>query len=114
MGDALLEKRMNKIAVRLITFLGTLFVAIPAFAQDGAAAGGQKGWYALGAALAIGLAAAGGGMGQGRAAASALEGIARNPGASGKVFVPMILALAMTESLVLFAFLIAFFLYGKI
>jgi F-type H+-transporting ATPase subunit c len=106
---------MNKIAARLITFLGTLFVAIPAFAEDGAAGGGgATGWYAIGAALAIGLAAAGGGMGQGRAAASALEGIARNPGASGKVFVPMILALAMTESLVLFAFLIAFFLYGKI
>ena len=36
-------------------------------------------------------------------AAAALEGIARNPSASDKVFVPMILGLAFVESLVLFA-----------
>ena len=42
-------------------------------------------WLGLAAALAIGLSALGGAIGQGRAAGSALEGIARNPQASGKI-----------------------------
>jgi F-type H+-transporting ATPase subunit c len=71
-------------------------------------------WLGLSAALAIGLAALGGGLGQGRAAGSALEGIARNPQASGKIFVPMIVGLALIESLVIYGLLIAFQLYGKI
>ena len=69
---------------------------------------------AIGAGLAVGLAALGGGLGQGRAAASALDGIARNPQASGKIFTPMIIGLALTESLVLLAWLIANGLSGKI
>ena len=40
--------------------------------------------------------------------AAALEGIARNPGARGDVFVPFILGLALIESLVIYALLIAF------
>ncbi|MBI2646392.1 MAG: ATP synthase F0 subunit C, partial [Deltaproteobacteria bacterium] len=52
--------------------------------------------------------------GQGKAAASALEGIARNPGASDKIFVPMIIGLALIESLVIYALVIAFMLAGKI
>jgi len=72
------------------------------------------GLIGLGAGLAIGLAAFGGGLGQGRAAGSALEGIARNPGAADKMFVPLILGLALIESLVLYAFVIAFFLQGKV
>jgi len=53
-------------------------------------------------------------LGQGRAAASALDGIARNPQASGKIFTPMIVALALIESLVIYGLLIAFNLAGKI
>jgi F-type H+-transporting ATPase subunit c len=74
-----------------------------------AAEGGPSDPYAsLGAALAIGLAAFGGAIGQGRTATAALEGIARNPAAQGKIFVPMIIGLALIESLVLYAFVIAF------
>jgi F-type H+-transporting ATPase subunit c len=70
------------------------------------------GLFAIGAGFGIGLAALGGGIGQGRAAASAVDGIARNPQARGALFVPMILGLALIESLVLFGLLIAFFLQG--
>ena len=70
--------------------------------------------WLLGAGLAIGLAVIGGGLGQGRAAAAALEGISRNPGAAPRIQTPMILGLALIESLVLFAFLIAFQLQGKV
>ena len=99
----------------LTLFLAVLFIALPAFAGEG---GGTNydaiAWIGLGAGLCIALAAFGGAFGQGKAAAAALEGIARNPGASGKVFVPMILGLALIESLVIYALLIAFQLVGKI
>ncbi len=49
----------------------------------------------------------------GRAAAAALEGIARNPGAADKLFVPMILGLALIESLVIYALIISFVLVFK-
>jgi F-type H+-transporting ATPase subunit c len=74
----------------------------------------NKGLIALGAALAIAIAAFGGALGQGRAAAAALEGVARNPGARKDLFVPFILALALIESLVIYALIIAFMLSGKV
>lgn len=74
-----------------------------AFAEDGGANWGKG----VGAGLAIGLAALGGGLGQGKTAAAALEGMARNPQAAGSLLTPMIIGLALTESLVLLAFLIA-------
>ncbi len=69
---------------------------------------------ALAAGLGLGIAAFGGALGQGRAGAAALEGIARNPGASGKIFTPMILALALIESLVIYSLVISLILSGKI
>ena len=69
---------------------------------------------ALGAGLAIGLAVIGGALGQGRAAASAVEGVARNPGAGDRIQTLMILGLALIESLVLMALVIAFLLQGKV
>ena len=78
-----------------------------AMAAEGAAAPTDA-YASLGMALAIGLAVFGGSLGQARTAAAALEGIARNPAAQGKIFVPMIIGLALIESLVLYAFVIAF------
>jgi len=72
------------------------------------------GLVALGAGLSIGLAALGGGIGQGRAAGSALDGIARNPSARPQIFTPMILGLALIESLVIYALLISLMLVLKI
>jgi F-type H+-transporting ATPase subunit c len=103
--------------VPLAAFVFVALSSAAAFAQGAAAApaaDNSKGLIAIGAALAIGLAALGGGLGQGRAAASALDGIARNPQASGKIFVPMIVALALIESLVIYGLLIAFNLAGKL
>ena len=70
--------------------------------------------HGLAIGLAIGIAAFGGGMGQGKAAAAALEGIARNPGAAGKLNGPMNLGLALIESLVIYAFVIAIMLVLQI
>jgi len=90
------------------------FASTVAFAAGDSSANPNAAWFAIAAALAIALPALGGALGQGRAAASALDSIGRNPGASGKIFVPMILGMALIESLVLFGLLMAFILSGKI
>lgn len=77
-----------------------------ALANDGAATATGVG---LGAALAIGVAAAGGALGQGKLAAAALDGMARNPQA--KLMGPMIIGLALIESLVIYALVVAFAKY---
>ncbi|HEY3816439.1 MAG TPA: F0F1 ATP synthase subunit C [Polyangiaceae bacterium] len=105
----------KKLALAAFSFAVTFLVPILAFAQEdkaGANVFDVKAYAAVGAGLAIGLGALGGALGQGRAAAAALEGISRNPGASGRIFTPMIIGLALIESLVLVAFVIAFFLQG--
>jgi F-type H+-transporting ATPase subunit c len=68
----------------------------------------------LAAGFGIAIAAFGGALGQGKAAAAALEGIARNPGAAGKIQIPMIIGLALIESLVIYAFVIAIMLWLKL
>lgn len=61
----------------------------------------------LGGALAMGLAALGGTLSLSKAAACAFEGISRNPESSEKMFIPFILSLALIESQVILAFIIA-------
>jgi len=112
-----LKMKMNK---KALLVLATLFAAVPALAQDAAASaaastvGATIGWVAIGVGIMMGLAVLGGTLGQSRAASAALDGIARNPAASGKFTVPLILSLALMESLVLFAFLLGLFLQGSI
>lgn len=97
---------MTKIVTVLSTLLGVLLLPAMAFASEGAAAAGA-GSDAMAAALAIGLAGGMCGLAQGKTASAALEGLARNPGAYDKVFVPFILGMALIESLALFGLLIA-------
>jgi len=95
-----------------------LAVASVALAAEGApAAGGDsnvKAMIALAAGFGIGIASFGGALGQGKAIASGLEGIARNPSAQNKIFIPMIVGLALIESLVIYSLVIAFILVGKL
>ena len=71
----------------------------------------KRRWYAIAAAIGLGIAAFGGALGH-RAAAAA-RSISRNPGASDP-FTLMILGLALIESLVIYSLIIAFALNGKI
>jgi F-type H+-transporting ATPase subunit c len=106
-----------KSKLSVIAAVATALVLVPAmaFAQEvGANKWEANKWVAASAGFAIGIAALGGTMGQSRAAAAALEGISRNPGAAARIQTPMILGLALIESLVLFAWVIAFLLLGKI
>jgi len=104
----------KKLTLAAFAHAATFLVPLAAFAEDGGAGGSNafdvRSWASIGAGIAIGLGVLGGTLGQGRAAAAALEGISRNPGASARIQTPMILGLALIESLVLIAFVIAFFL----
>ena len=104
------------------TFLLTLLfaaVAPVAGAEEAAAAaaaggGNVKTMIALAAGFGIAIASFGGALGQGKAIAAGLEGIARNPSAQNKIFIPMIVGLALIESLVIYTLVIAFVLVGKL
>jgi F-type H+-transporting ATPase subunit c len=95
---------MHKNLVKVLPAVtAMLLIATPAFA----AGEEYKGYLGIAAGLAAGLAVLGGGLGQGIAANAALQGIARNPNAAGKIQTPMLLGLAFIESIVIFAWLIA-------
>ena len=105
---------MNKKNILLLVIL--LLTAVSAFAQTDATtaaapAGNPVRWGALAAAFVLGVAAAAGAIGQSRAIAASVEGIARNPSAAGPIRLAMIIGLALIESLVIYALLIAYFVH---
>ncbi len=59
-------------------------------------------------ALAIGMGVIGPGIGIGMIGKGAMEAIGRNPEASGKILVPMLLVAAFAEALAIYALVIAF------
>ncbi|MFP4445707.1 MAG: ATP synthase F0 subunit C [Desulfosudaceae bacterium] len=62
------------------------------------------------AGFTIGIAAVGCGLAQGIGLKGAVEGVARNPEASGKITVTMLIGLAMIESLCIYALVISLIL----
>jgi F-type H+-transporting ATPase subunit c len=105
--------------MRKATFvtLAAMLVSTQAFAQEAAthaATSSDKGLYALGLAVLLGLGVFGATTSQGRVGSSAMEGLARNPQARGAMFVPMIVVLALIESLFILTWLVAQSLVGKI
>ena len=94
----------------LLTLVTWSVVFLPgmAFAQSGTGTTNWVGPFAvLAAGLGMGLASGLCGLGQGRAAASAVDAIARQPGAAGRIQTVMIIGLALIESLALYVFVIA-------
>lgn len=104
---------MKKLLYGSIAAATTLTPSL-AFAQEGGASMDPASLIPIGVGLTLGLAAFGGAFGQGRAAASALDGIARNPAAAGKIQVPLIVSLALMEGLTIFSWLVASGMAGKI
>ena len=74
--------------------------------------------YLAALAIAIGfgtaIAAFGCGIAQGMAVRSALEGVARQPEAQGRILVLMILGLALIESLTIYVLLLGFQLISRL
>ena len=112
-----MNSRKVKYLLGTMSGLVTMLVCSSAFAEGAETASSfseRDKWIGITAGFGIAIAAFGGALGQGRTASTALDGIARNPGAAGKLFTPMILGLALIESLVIYSLIISILLLGKI
>lgn len=63
-------------------------------------------WSVIAAGFGMGIGSIGTGIGMGIAISKACEGVARNPGASGKILTNMMVGLALIESLAIYVFVI--------
>ena len=109
---------MKKTTAIIILVLGLVLMATAAFAEGTAAPDAGKfgffGTVAAASAIGIGIAALGTGIGMGLGIGRAVEGIARNPEASGKIMTTMIVGLALIESLAIYTLVVVLILlYAK-
>ena len=77
-------------------------------------AGSNKGFGLIGAGLAAGLSAIGAGLGVGNIGGRAVEGMARQPEAAGRIQTAALIFAALVEGVALFAAVIGFQIAGKI
>jgi F-type H+-transporting ATPase subunit c len=75
---------------------------------------GDKGLAVFGAAFGAGVVTFGAAKGIGHLAGQAMEGIARQPEAGGRIGTNMIIAAALIEGFTFFALVICFTLAGKV
>ncbi len=108
---------MKKFAVVMLMVFSLMLIASAVFAAEGAAAAapdaGKYGFFgtvAAASAIGIGIAALGTGIGMGLGIGRAVEGIARNPEASGKIMTTMIVGLALIESLAIYTLVVVLIL----
>ena len=122
-----MNKMLKRIMVSLLVVILVCATAIPVFAVGGAddtdkgqaattasqteveetAADDGIGAKAIGAAIAVGLAAAAGAIGMGMAVGKATEGISRQPEAEGKIRTTLMLGLVFIETAIIYALIIA-------
>lgn len=107
-------KRAKIFATTVIGILFILILAPLAMAAEAAAAGSVDytkaivlGCSVIAAGLAMGLGAIGAGMGMGQATSGGSVAVGRNPEAQGKVMLTMMVGLAMTESIAIYALVIS-------
>ena len=89
--------------MKVMVFCWAAFVVVgPAMAQDAGGGGSMN----LGAALGAGLVIIGAGLGIGRIGGQAVEGMSRQPEATGSIQTAMIIAAALIEGATFFALII--------
>jgi F-type H+-transporting ATPase subunit c len=113
---------MKKISAIMFLVISLMLVASAVFAAETTAAATAPdaakfsffGTVAFASAIGIGIAALGTGIGMGLGIGRAVEGIARNPEASGKIMTTMIVGLALIESLAIYTLVVVLILlYAK-
>jgi F-type H+-transporting ATPase subunit c len=97
---------MTKKLFTLVTLL--LLASSMLCAQTPGYAANNGHWVPISAAFAMAIASSLCGLAQGKAIASAVEGMARNPGAAKAIQLAMLIGLAFIESLALYTLLIVF------
>jgi F-type H+-transporting ATPase subunit c len=99
---------------KLFGMLALLLIASPmifaqgTLADTSAIAQAHAQWVAISAAFAMAIGSSLCALAQGKAIASAVEGMARNPGAAKSIQLAMLIGLAFIESLALYVLLIIF------
>ena len=74
----------------------------------------SRGLMAIGAGLGAGLAVIGAGLGIGRIGGQAVEGMARQPEAAGRIQTAALILAALIEGAALFGVVVAFQIQGKL
>jgi len=101
---------MKRLATIMLVATVVLLVAPAAFAQGGpetAATSSQ--WVAISAAFGMAIASGACGYAQSNASAAASGAFARNPGASDRIWLGLLLSLVLIESMALYTFAIILF-----
>lgn len=99
------------LSVLMVLALSTVAMAAEAVeAAPAAASGANIALICLAAAMSVCVAAFGCGIGMGAGINGACSGIARNPEASGKITVTMIIGLALIESLTIYGLVVSLIL----
>lgn len=117
-----MKRNLKRISMILLVVIAMLALAIPVFAatngtgaettaveataQAESAAADGAGVKAIASAVAVGLAAAGGAIAMGLAAGKAVESIARQPEADGKIRTTLMLGLVFIETAIIYALLV--------
>ena len=102
-----------KTVQKVLSVLVLMLVAGVVLAQEGGGGGGASlgdGLLAIGAALAIGLGAIGVGIAQASIGSAGAGTLAERPEAFGQILIYLVIP----ETIIIFAFVIAFFLQGNI
>ena len=111
----MLKKVMAVLSAATLSLFTVVVAALAAEAGGGAEGGGgdARMWIVLSAGFGMASATVAGAMSQAKGLTAALDGIARNPSAAGQMVTPMIIGLALIESLVIYTLIIAFLILGK-
>jgi len=104
---------MKKISTVVLAILFVMVFAPFAMAAEQAAGGTDYtkaivvGCSLLAAGLVLGLGASGTGLGMGQATSGSTNAVGRNPEAQGKIMLTMMVGMAMTESIAIYALVIS-------
>lgn len=109
-----MKRYVKKLSVLALLVLSLACLALPAFAAEEVPAAAaqtievqpETSAKAMPAAIAVGLAAAGGAIAMGLATFKAVESIARQPEAEGKIRTTMMLGLVFIETAIIYALLV--------
>jgi F-type H+-transporting ATPase subunit c len=94
---------------KLLILVAILLIASSMLcAQTPGDQGANAHWKGITAGFAMAIASSLCGLAQGKAIASAVEGMARNPGAAQAIQLAMLIGLAFIESLALYTLLVVF------
>jgi F-type H+-transporting ATPase subunit c len=103
-----MTKKVFWILALMLIVSPMIFAQAPSAADTSDIAQRHAQWVAISAAFAMAIGSSLCALAQGKAIASAVEGMARNPGAAKAIQLAMLIGLAFIESLALYVLLIIF------